>query len=826
MGTKGLTKLSGSNSNKTLSPRIFINSANSSGDAGGQNDGQNEAAQMSNPTTFVGGDSIANYSNSRLLMKSSELLSPPAYSPFSVLTLKEEKKFKPTKVVSEMPWAGLPGEQLAQVSKSSYSIRVKVALLADMAISSLSVKLDMITDLLVIIDSVKGNRGFVVFATTHVPYILDPALRRPGRLDETITLASMPTILSRWEVLKSSFGNLNMSGLTYSKNKSQRSSLGLSRGFTEQTGFSKGVTLDPSLTLMSSINSIQYFQKNFKTFIAKNTDIGKIPFKKNTITRKNQLSAIFKDDLFSAMILNPKKIISSNGSLSKENIFNTKLPLAAKLQRSGSGRNSLLTLSMSSVREKIIAQTYFMASLMVYKASSLKLNQQNLTLTPQNVSLAVNSKENKLNLSKSGNNGLPLSPSAKRSGSGTNVQLFDLPVGTTEASSFYLSFYSAFGSDKSAPENPNFNNSSVTAEPPNQKGTFFTEGVPLPLRFTGGEMKKSGTSGESQPLKDQMIQFIAGKLGEMLYFSKTSNLEMMHFNSKTHNRSSVFNHSGIYTSYGLKTWQMLSSLVVSFVQKRFIYNQNLIVPNFLSFSNNNPLMEAPSPPASNILLPARRYENYKRSVAFFSGNKTSLGIMEKIQLHQQQRLVKRLYRYPVQETFRSEIIENRLTGFSNAALMIGSLSDILQKPSRSNWFIKNRILNRHRNYFTNQWWTGQLPEHNAETTFLSDIDWRYTFVESVGDLLLDFPDADQYYNPRNRRWILTKGGYQNWFDLDKTMYSEIYSHFIFDSFVKAYHIFEQNREGLDYYAVHFLQNGLHNTVHELDSFKLYKRFFN
>ena len=56
----------------------------------------------------------------------------------------------------------------------------------------------MITDLLVIIDSVKGNRGFVVFATTHVPYILDPALRRPGRFDETISLPLIPALYSRW----------------------------------------------------------------------------------------------------------------------------------------------------------------------------------------------------------------------------------------------------------------------------------------------------------------------------------------------------------------------------------------------------------------------------------------------------------------------------------------------------------------------------------------------------------------------------------------------------------------------------------------------------
>jgi hypothetical protein len=133
---------------------------------------------------------------------------------------------------------------------------------------------------------------------------------------------------------------------------------------------------------------------------------------------------------------------------------------------------------------------------------------------------------------------------------------------------------------------------------------------------------------------------------------------------------------------------------------------------------------------------------------------------------------------------------------------------------------------RHKDYLTNQWWNAQLPEHNAETTFLSDIDWRFSFIESIGDLLLDFPDADQHYNPKNRRWILTKGGYHNWFDFEKNLYSEIYTHFIFDSFVKAYHIYEKNREALDFYSFYILRKGVYNNLNEIETLKLYKRFFN
>jgi hypothetical protein len=96
------------------------------------------------------------------------------------------------------------------ISKYNYSIRVKVALLADLVLSNLSVKLDMITDLLVIIDSVKSNRGFAVFATTHIPYILDPALRRPGRFDETISIPLIPGLYSRWANYRSNIQYLKV----------------------------------------------------------------------------------------------------------------------------------------------------------------------------------------------------------------------------------------------------------------------------------------------------------------------------------------------------------------------------------------------------------------------------------------------------------------------------------------------------------------------------------------------------------------------------------------------------------------------------------------
>ena len=117
-------------------------------------------------------------------------------------------------------------------------------------------------------------------------------------------------------------------------------------------------------------------------------------------------------------------------------------------------------------------------------------------------------------------------------------------------------------------------------------------------------------------------------------------------------------------------------------------------------------------------------------------------------------------------------------------MQIGNLTTVpnetlLQTTTNINWYYQNRILKRHGQYLTNQWWNGQLSEHNAETVFLSDIDWRSSFIKNKQisviksknlfnlsqqknssdglDILLDFPDTDQYYNPRRRRWLLNKG---------------------------------------------------------------------
>jgi hypothetical protein len=402
-------------------------------------------------------------------------------------------------------------------------------------------------------------------------------------------------------------------------------------------------------------------------------------------------------------------------------------------------------------------------------------------------------------------------------------------------------------------------------------------------------------------LKIILMSLIGGKIGESFVLNSLQRNEKVLNNSQTdkplrvHGKEYAKNLQEIYTTavppFGSlnstggqgnsflfnfdNTWKHASSLLFSYLQKRqcSILNKNVTscsyskgVNKLLSFNNKYSLMEAPSPPISNILLPSKRYENYKKTFnnqyEMINNQNTFNGsIFEKLQLHQQQRLLRRLYKYPIKEFFKSEILNSQgllqinsslspsstilekpnsekiidtlpanFSNFNNSYLTLAPLEKTnltkLTKISSINWCYKNILYNRHRTYLTNQWWNGQQGEHNAETTFLSDIDWRYTFVQSIGDINIDFPDSEQFYNPRNRRWFLTNGDWNYWFNIESEL-KDVYSHYIYDCFTKAYKYLNQNREIIDFYAeiLHQIPLDSPTGLNERELLNLYKRFF-
>ena len=708
-----------------------------------------------------------NILSSFLQIQSNQLLAPPATSPFSVLILKEEKKLKPKQVVKEMPWSGLAGEQFALLSKANYSIRVKIAFLADMALSNVSVKLDMITDLLVIIDSVKGNRGFIVFATTHLPYILDPALRRPGRFDETISLPLIPNLFSRWEILKANLKNFTQPSL--------------------YSSFPKGSTID-----FTNISGI--FSPNF--------EFSKLSDKLVNYNKK----------------LKPNHLANQTSSF-----FSRKSQIHSK--------NLTITYHLTKKQEPFVDPSQIQHSFS--KQQSKRKAKKNATSKVSHFT-AIGGKENKLSKFDKKrylklNSILSMKHLTEMKKNNMNYKkhfpktFFNLIARTYFYISRILTYFSPvdqnslqFGLNISMPQKNTQEGEKKFAIPPTDL-ILFDSNIYLSLYAS------------NETLKQHLTHLMAGKLGELFAFSNSQSFENHKIFETGSMNFQMGANCGIMSLYGIdKTWRSASSLLFSVITKRYLYNKNLITPKLLYFSNYSSLHEAPSPPSSNVLLPLKRYENYRRTFnaeqikhkANFQGN----ALQATLELHQQQRLVKRLYKLPIREFFRSEIISNKLTGFGNSSITLSSVEKNITKPTNIHWYYRNRILNRHRNYLNTQWWNGQLSEHNAESTFLSDIDWRYTFVESIGDIFIDFPDSDQFYNARNRRWMLTSGSWNNWFNFEKTTLHEIYHQYTLDCFTKAYNSLDQQREILDFYAFTSLNQCMLKDFKEITIMNIFQRF--
>jgi hypothetical protein len=265
----------------------------------------------------------------------------------------------------------------------------------------------------------------------------------------------------------------------------------------------------------------------------------------------------------------------------------------------------------------------------------------------------------------------------------------------------------------------------------------------------------------------------------------------------------------------------------------------------LFFENSNQRRQPPSPPGSSIFMPAKKYENFKRTENdFFQKGRFSMN--QKIQMHQKQRFLKQLYNIPIQQNFRSEIRKNQLTNFSTSFQEIAYLDSFAQNATSTFIFQRKYVQTRHRFSHINQWWNGMFPEHTRESTYLSDVDWRTMFFsgkkeiqqnsfdlnsenkKNTVEFLMDFPDCDQYYNPRNRRWFFKVSSKKDltenstfWALFEKDLQYEIFYHFLLESFQENFSYFDKQREMLDFFVYNLLQKGV---LKEFDFLTTFSRF--
>nr|AYQ94846.1 cell division protein [Microspora sp. UTEX LB472] len=768
------------------------------------------------------------------------LFAPPATSPFTVFILKEQKKLKPRKIVQQLPWGGIGSSSQNRdglsdtAQKANYSVRAKVSLLADMAISNLSAKLDRITDLLVIIDSVRSQRGFIVFATTHIPFVLDPALRRPGRLDETISIPSLPNLINRLEILKTRFlssrfspkleSNSNQAWFPkirdYAENSKNESSIRFAFDFMNYS------TLLENLN-ETEIDQLIHCQKLLLFTLPNQKLLSKLAFSNELLFDRGlaSLTNLEKQTQpFKVVSLSPHDSISIGNSQKQK-------------------RNKSIikkTKALANLENQLfIFQKYI-------QSWTGNLPQKNMYQSFELCSIS------KLNLSSERK---PFHFKIKKEAKSNIRSLAYFQMGKFVINSFVSEAASIFNQKNT------YNKLNQTIKISNamhlwpegiaNTGASFSDSM-KPLLEKNSAIRFKHLYSSNSNLKNQVIQLLAGRIGEFFAYNggraytKQFSLQNTSSTSKSYYKSDlkldlVSNLSiQTETSYGLGWWSLdgiddlwrsAHSLILSIFQKRYLYQKNSLAFQLLDIQNRQSLkdggsMSYGSGQGSGIFSPAKRFENFKRTEKDFQ-QKSSLKIYEKIQLHQQQKRMKELYQKTsnslslrqnnllISETDSKINSENQSSSDKRAmGIDHTSLSKLEQNKdagivnsSSIQTYYRNRLLFRHRFYLTNLWWNGHLAEHNAEATFSSDIDWRYLFVKNLGDIMIDFPDAQQHYNPRNRRWILNSGYWGDWYTFEKLSQQEIYSHFALQCFNEAYKIIDQNREILDYLSYQFLNRG-------------------
>ena len=656
---------------------------------------------------------------------------------------------KSNQIIHEKSSSFSTGLEVKQSSGESFqglqnrTIQSKVSKLAEISLTNLSVKLDRITQFLVIMDNVRMNKGFIVFATTDKPQILDPALRRPGRLEETICLPTIPNILRKWE----------------------------------------NIQTQPQSVV-----------------------------KKRPYAAGYQRVSPLESHLFAPRAMG-KKLWSVG--VSTKSSYGTKKKNRATV---------LISTNYSSACKHLIRFFYEPAH---FNSSPLGL----------------------------------YSPShcEHNSSSDLNKNSHSLLFGTKKA--FKLELITLFASCVA-----NFFYCKKRICPLSPGGT---------ARDSTSQSVAKGSPG-TLPVVNQGV-YKLGPHGVSIKYSGHSRLSW-----KTKSLDIVNDPK----------WTLASQFISAYIQKRAIWNKNKYVHKFLNIEKGS-LVYFPSAPITTLLLPAKRFENFMRAEHDFAardllgqnGNltKATKTLQEKIQFHTTQQVVKSLYgeslsrkQYcpqsvvPLLSVVKTDKITKKLKlripreprnlGQSNyfsaqsAFATAGSLRDF----PKTNHYYRNLFLKRHRNYLTNQWWNGHLTEYNIENTLMSEVDFRTCFIETqsttlsnglsssltknkvTGDFLIDFPDADQYYNPIQQRWFscnlqLTKasmptecGGdspstppspysWKTWFDLEKGLSSDIINHFVFETFSQTYSIFDQNRELIDHFVAKLSSKTKMQEIESLDN---------
>nr|YP_009773656.1 cell division protein [Uronema confervicola]QIZ74182.1 cell division protein [Uronema confervicola] len=748
----------------------------------------------------------------------------PAFTTNAVLIWKlfKSKIATPNKRIKETPWYHIPVDAMRSIHPLTYSIRVKVAKITLLAIFTMGTRLRLVKDLIKLFEKTNYNshQNFIVFATTNQVSSLDPSLRRPGRLEETISLSSV-TSFSSGSRSVTSMNTLNTFQILL------KNVPGFSKTFNliDNTLFSSNLQIKE----WSLINYLA--EDSYYSFLTRNVHQGGSEQLVKSLSKSYKTGdrKLFKN----SSIINSNVLSSANNNCTENKIFkrNQGVDVAVFKKFRSSGYNSKRNFNtflkyqrMTSFETKNLDSVSGNGSNIQTFSASTTFNYWQILFS----NIIFQRKKGFFDLTYN----LPLKNSSfflNFSSSGEkNKQKKEK---TTSLNLFLSLAYSRAGQNLmiKTPEDYtdllNLKNSSQK----NQKFTIFDFDHINNLQLWAEEknLKPSSTNIFYNPRKrasskSYFLRFFSSKVGELLLKNKiiwnsttAMNSFMIDKNSSKANTtlpsgknslpmSNFLQGALIDNTYNVKAdWTDAYSYIKNVVTISSLYSKSPLLLKLLHLEDVNKPRQKSFFESLNAGMLFEYYDFHHR--AFFKKNNVSneetlnLLVLQKYMLNNQGR--------PLRKYVKLEN-SNRSWLFRILFTELGSLDNISLRATSMNYYYRNKIvLKQIFKLSTYQWWNWHLRKPLEQLDDVQDIAY--------------FPCGDKYYNPRHRRWVLTNGFWSYWFSFDKNFYFDLYEQYMFESFQNAYLSLDENREILDYLAKLFISL---EKVSETELFLIFNRY--
>nr|YP_764381.1 cell division protein [Stigeoclonium helveticum]ABF60158.1 cell division protein [Stigeoclonium helveticum] len=807
----------------------------------------------------------------------------PAFTTNAVLIWKlfKSKIATPNKRIKESPWYHIPVDAMRSIHPLTYSIRVKVAKITLLAIFTMGTRLRLVKDLIRLFEKTHYNshQNFIVFATTNKLSTLDPSLRRPGRLEEIISLYSLTGVSSSSR--SPAFMSVLDTFKVYLKNVP-----GFSKTFNliDNTLFSSNLNLK-EWSLINYLAEASYYSFYSSKNSFESNSLNTVDFYQNLLQSeekrefKKEKSFSFFPFPISPSSHFPNKALKyfifsslnfhsgSNDSFenkdftdmksrfySEKNLFVQKLQIKSNFVSKTVTTTQLKKQRMTSFETKSKVNAAFSAGNLFTSQNSHSSNNSdywqlifsNITLQRKKGGFDFSNNFNRLNQTYSKNKNIYLNNRYKKYNKSNLFLTLAYSRSGQSLISFLLNYKKSVEQKrlkskakerqvKTKKEEANFSNPAFShfsfhkslkqfVDPSNNSFLFFDSDYLTNLQLWPetvniNSLKPQNTFyNRRKNLQSYFLRFFSSKVGELLFTNSIV------WNLGWEKAKSV----GSSLSLTVPTGNENKNYILD--QGGFLNNIYGITPDWTcaySYIKNvvtTSSLYSKTPLISKLL----RLEDVSkpRQKQFFESLNAGM-LFEYSDFH-----------------YRAFFKKNNLSTEENLNLLIFQKYMLNNQGRPLRKYVKLENSNRlwlFRILYTE---LGTLDNISLRPTSmnyyyrnkiilkqsfkLSSYQWWNWHLRKPLEQLEDvqeiayFPCENKYYNPRHRRWILTNGFWGYWFSFDKNFYFDLYEQYMFQSFHIAYLHLDQNREILDYLSKLYICREKLSETDLILSFKRYK----